>query len=33
MAWMLTSVAVAAPLTPVWKNLDTVWSDARDQLA
>jgi transglutaminase-like putative cysteine protease len=32
MAWVLTSVAVAAPLTAVWNNLDTVWSDARDQL-
>ena len=32
MAWMLTSVAVAAPLTAVWNNLDTVWSDVRGQL-
>jgi transglutaminase-like putative cysteine protease len=32
MAWVLTSVAVAAPLTAVWNNLDTVWSDVRDQL-
>jgi transglutaminase-like putative cysteine protease len=32
LAWVLTSVAVAAPLTAVWNNLDTVWNDARDQL-
>jgi transglutaminase-like putative cysteine protease len=32
MAWVLTSVAVAAPLTAVWNNLDTVWSGVRDQL-
>jgi len=32
MAWVLTSVAVAAPLTAVWNNLDTVWSDVRGQL-
>jgi transglutaminase-like putative cysteine protease len=32
MAWVLTSVAVAAPLTAVWNNLDTVWSDVRDDL-
>jgi transglutaminase-like putative cysteine protease len=32
MAWVLTSVAVAAPLTAVWNNLDTVWSDVRGEL-
>jgi transglutaminase-like putative cysteine protease len=32
MAWVLTGVAVAAPLTAVWSNLDTVWSDVRGQL-
>jgi transglutaminase-like putative cysteine protease len=32
MAWVLTSVAVAAPLTAVWNNLDTVWSGVRDDL-
>ena len=32
LAWALTSVAVAAPLTAVWNNLDTVWSDVRGQL-
>jgi transglutaminase-like putative cysteine protease len=32
MAFVLTSVAVAAPLTAVWNNLDTVWSGVRDQL-
>jgi transglutaminase-like putative cysteine protease len=32
MAWVLTSVAVAAPLTAVWNNLDTVWSGVRDEL-
>ncbi|PZR64485.1 MAG: hypothetical protein DLM71_02825 [Chloroflexi bacterium] len=31
LAWVLTSVAVAAPLTVVWRNLDTVWSDVRDR--
>jgi len=32
MAFVLTSVAVAAPLTAVWNNLDTVWSGVRDNL-
>ncbi|HYN63148.1 MAG TPA: transglutaminaseTgpA domain-containing protein, partial [Candidatus Limnocylindrales bacterium] len=32
MAFVLTSVAVAAPLTAVWNNLDTVWSGVRDEL-
>ncbi|HET6746080.1 MAG TPA: transglutaminaseTgpA domain-containing protein [Candidatus Limnocylindria bacterium] len=32
MASVLTTVAVAAPLTAVWNNLDTVWTDARGQL-
>jgi transglutaminase-like putative cysteine protease len=30
LAWVLTSVAVAAPLTGAWRNLDTVWSGVRD---
>jgi transglutaminase-like putative cysteine protease len=32
LAWVLTSVAVAAPLTAVWNNLDGLWRDARNQL-
>jgi transglutaminase-like putative cysteine protease len=32
MAWVLTSVAVAAPLTAVWNNFDTLWGDVRDEL-
>ncbi|HEX6474199.1 MAG TPA: transglutaminaseTgpA domain-containing protein [Candidatus Limnocylindria bacterium] len=32
MAFVLTSVAVAAPLTAVWNNLDTVWIGMRDGL-
>lgn len=31
LAWILTSVAVAAPLTSVWGNLDGLWSDVRNQ--
>jgi len=31
LAWVLTTVAVAAPLTSVWSNLDGVWSDVRNQ--
>jgi transglutaminase-like putative cysteine protease len=31
LAWILTTVAVAAPLTTVWSNLDGVWSDLRNQ--
>ena len=32
LAWVLTSVAVAAPLTAVWNNLDGVWRETRDRL-
>ncbi|HET9879557.1 MAG TPA: transglutaminase domain-containing protein [Candidatus Limnocylindria bacterium] len=32
LAWILTTVAVAAPLTDAWRNLDTVWTDVRDGL-
>ncbi len=32
LAWILTSVAVAAPLTGAWRNLDTVWAGVRDNL-
>ena len=31
LAWILTTVAVAAPLTSVWSNLDGIWSDVRNQ--
>lgn len=31
LAWILTTVAVAAPLTGVWNNLDGVWSGVREQ--
>lgn len=31
LAWILTSVAVAAPLTGAWQAFDEVWTDARDQ--
>ncbi len=31
LAWILTTVAVAAPLTGVWNNLDGVWSEVRNQ--
>ena len=31
LAWILTSVAVAAPLTGAWRNLDGVWTGVRDQ--
>jgi transglutaminase-like putative cysteine protease len=31
LAWTLTSVAVAAPLTGAWRSLDGVWTDLRDQ--
>jgi transglutaminase-like putative cysteine protease len=30
LAWILTTVAVAAPLTSVWSNLDGIWSDVRN---
>jgi transglutaminase-like putative cysteine protease len=32
LAWILTSVAVAAPLTTAWRNLDVVWSDVSNRL-
>jgi transglutaminase-like putative cysteine protease len=32
LAWTLTSVAVAAPLTDAWRNLDGVWTGLRDRL-
>jgi transglutaminase-like putative cysteine protease len=32
LAWVLTSVAIAAPLTGAWRNLDVVWTGVRDQL-
>jgi hypothetical protein len=32
LAWVLTSVAVAAPLTAVWNNLDGVWNNVRDNV-
>jgi hypothetical protein len=31
LAWVLTSVAVASPLTGAWRNLDGVWTGVRDQ--
>ena len=31
LAFVLTSVAVAAPLTGAWRGLDTVWTGVRDQ--
>jgi transglutaminase-like putative cysteine protease len=31
LAWVLTTVAVAAPLTGAWRSLDGVWTDMRDQ--
>ncbi len=31
LAWILTSVAVATPLTGAWSSLDGVWTDVRDQ--
>jgi hypothetical protein len=31
LAWMLTTVAIAAPLTGAWRNLDGVWTGVRDQ--
>ncbi len=31
-SWVLTSVAVAHPLTDAWQNLDVVWSNVRDRL-
>jgi transglutaminase-like putative cysteine protease len=32
LAWVLTTVAVAAPLTNAWNNLDGVWNEVRDGL-
>ena|GEM_PF-2536925 len=31
LAWILTTVAVAAPLTGAWRSLDGVWNGVRDQ--
>lgn len=31
-AWLLTSVAVAAPLTDAWRNLDGVWGGVANRL-
>ena len=31
LAWVLTSVAVAAPLTNAWNSFDGVWTTVRDQ--
>ncbi|HEX9609497.1 MAG TPA: transglutaminase domain-containing protein [Candidatus Limnocylindria bacterium] len=31
LAWVLTSVAVAAPLTEAWRGFDGVWTDVRDR--
>ena len=31
LAYVLTSVAIAAPLTGAWRNLDGVWTGVRDQ--
>jgi transglutaminase-like putative cysteine protease len=31
LAWVLTTVAVAAPLTAVWGNFDGLWSDVRNE--
>ncbi|MDQ4036711.1 MAG: DUF3488 and transglutaminase-like domain-containing protein [Chloroflexota bacterium] len=31
LAWVLTSVAVAAPLTGAWRSFDSVWTGVRDQ--
>lgn len=32
LAWSLTSVAVAAPLTGAWQSLDGAWTDLRDRV-
>lgn len=32
MAWILTGVAVAAPLTDAWRNLDVVWSGITERV-
>ncbi len=31
LAWVLTSVAIAAPLTGAWRGLDGVWTGVQDQ--
>jgi hypothetical protein len=31
LAWLLTSVAVAAPLSQAWRSLDSVWTGVRDR--
>ena len=31
LAWVLTAVAVAAPLTDAWRSMDSVWTGVRDQ--
>jgi transglutaminase-like putative cysteine protease len=31
LAWALTAVAVASPLTEAWRSLDGVWTSVRDQ--
>jgi transglutaminase-like putative cysteine protease len=31
LAWLLTGVAIAAPLTGAWRSLDGVWDGMRDQ--
>ena len=31
LAWVLTSVAVAAPLTSAWRGFDGLWTSVRDQ--
>ena len=31
MAWLLTAVAVAAPLTDAWRSMDGVWTGVQDQ--
>ena len=31
LAWILTGVAVAAPLTGAWRSMDGVWTGVRDQ--
>ncbi len=33
LAWILTTVAVAAPLTGVFNNLDGAWNDVRDSVS
>lgn len=32
LAWILTSVAVASPLTDAWRSMDIVWNDVRVRL-